>query len=607
MRRTGTFWTLAVVAFGALVIAGFWSLGAREAGPRLGFPLDDAWIHVRFAQNLAGGRGFAFNPGEQTAGSTAPLWVVLLAGASLISREFVVTAILLGVLSYLLLGACTYWAARRMLNEAGAAVLAALIVLVNVRVAWAALSGMETCLAALLALVAVASFATEEANHVLVPTTPDPDRAANHGSDTQPGRTRNIPLAVHARAWATPIFFGLASLARPEAHLLFILAVFLRIARSCDRNTPIRALVRLVPYRMIGIYILVIAPWHLFALWSSGSPLPNTFRANFRGLATRVFPPGYYSSYARWLFLLDHPWIYWFVPLGVVATAYWSFGQRGQNRAGMRLTSYGLALAQLSVLWVVCYPIAARMILPMMRHHARYMIPMSPFHAILSVLGVWAAVRMAVALHGRWGSEGGATRPGSSWEDPVAASGRQAPEPATSRRVWLVGGLWLVLFLATAFSAAPGLIRWAAVYGRNVHNINRQHVAMAEWVRDHTPADSLIATHDIGALGAISQRPVMDLFGLVTPTMIRPVRTVIPTLGIPSNWYLERLREREAIYLVGYPDWLIFIGTAPQCFEELHREVLGPVTTDNMDVSGGREMVAYRIRRDELAEILLAP
>ena len=39
-----------------------------------GFPLDDSWIHLTFAHNLARGWGFAYNQGEPVAGSTAPLW-----------------------------------------------------------------------------------------------------------------------------------------------------------------------------------------------------------------------------------------------------------------------------------------------------------------------------------------------------------------------------------------------------------------------------------------------------------------------------------------------------------------------------------------------------
>src|SRR5438046_9867472 len=54
-------------------IAGTWGFSS--------FPLDDSWIHLHFARNLAEGHGFAYNPGVPVAGSTAPLWTLVLAGA----------------------------------------------------------------------------------------------------------------------------------------------------------------------------------------------------------------------------------------------------------------------------------------------------------------------------------------------------------------------------------------------------------------------------------------------------------------------------------------------------------------------------------------------
>ena len=46
---------------------------------RVGFPLDDAWIHLTYARNLATHGEWAFVPGQASAGSTAPLWSALLA------------------------------------------------------------------------------------------------------------------------------------------------------------------------------------------------------------------------------------------------------------------------------------------------------------------------------------------------------------------------------------------------------------------------------------------------------------------------------------------------------------------------------------------------
>ena len=51
--------------------------GAGSAA-NVGFPLDDSWIHVQIARHVAAGQGWTYNPGEPTAASTSPLWVMLI-------------------------------------------------------------------------------------------------------------------------------------------------------------------------------------------------------------------------------------------------------------------------------------------------------------------------------------------------------------------------------------------------------------------------------------------------------------------------------------------------------------------------------------------------
>ena len=46
------------------------------------FHFDDAAIVYRIAENLAEGRGWVFNPGEQTNASTSALWTLLLAAGA---------------------------------------------------------------------------------------------------------------------------------------------------------------------------------------------------------------------------------------------------------------------------------------------------------------------------------------------------------------------------------------------------------------------------------------------------------------------------------------------------------------------------------------------
>lgn len=125
-----------------------WSLEKGEWG----FPLDDAWIHCRFAQNLAAGQGFSFNPGEPTPGSTSPLWVILLAGLSRATGRFVFSSVSLGILFYLLSVYLSYRLALLVIPDRIVATAVALLVALSGRFLWGSLSGMEVSLFTFLAL-----------------------------------------------------------------------------------------------------------------------------------------------------------------------------------------------------------------------------------------------------------------------------------------------------------------------------------------------------------------------------------------------------------------------------------------------------------------------
>jgi len=111
----------------------------------LGFPLDDGWIHLQFARQLAAGEGLAFNPGRWVAGSTAPLWTALLSlGFAFPGGLAVVWSKLLGVAFFLLTVATSTALAAGLGLSSGRCRLAATLVAVTPWLAWAALSGMET-------------------------------------------------------------------------------------------------------------------------------------------------------------------------------------------------------------------------------------------------------------------------------------------------------------------------------------------------------------------------------------------------------------------------------------------------------------------------------
>src|SRR3972149_9116154 len=62
---------------------------------QIGVPLDDVWIHFRYAENFSQGHFFEYNPGEPQPGTTSPLWVILLSIPFLISQNILIPFTLL--------------------------------------------------------------------------------------------------------------------------------------------------------------------------------------------------------------------------------------------------------------------------------------------------------------------------------------------------------------------------------------------------------------------------------------------------------------------------------------------------------------------------------
>jgi hypothetical protein len=137
-----------LLAAGALAVSLFLVAEGRIAGAP-GLPLDDGWIHLQLARNLATGGGFAINRGEPVPASTAPLWSVALAGLLAVGVPGLAAAKALGLACWAATGLVTRRLARAIGLGPGLAWGAGLSVVGLSRLVWGALSGMEVPLGTL--------------------------------------------------------------------------------------------------------------------------------------------------------------------------------------------------------------------------------------------------------------------------------------------------------------------------------------------------------------------------------------------------------------------------------------------------------------------------
>ena len=155
-----------------LVLAAVFSVGgyliASSLKFRIGFPLDDAWIHQTYARNLAYWGEWAFWRGQVSGGSTAPLWSALLAiGYLLKISPFFWSFLLGGVLLWGLAEVGEGFLRKTVPEYHSTFPWVGVFLIGEWHLVWAAVSGMETLLYALLITTVLVLLATGKRNFLL--------------------------------------------------------------------------------------------------------------------------------------------------------------------------------------------------------------------------------------------------------------------------------------------------------------------------------------------------------------------------------------------------------------------------------------------------------
>jgi len=207
---------------------------------RIGFPLDDSWIHLTYARNLALHGEWAFQPGKPSAGSTSPLWTALLSIGFFLKLAPYIWTYFLGTLLLLGMGLLGEMVVRRISPAYQSRFpWVGLFLILEWHLVWSAASGMETLLHALLLTTVLGLLMT--------------------------GSRRFMALGLLA---------GLSVWVRPDGvTLLGPIAVHALVGKGSGKKRW-----RDLSLSLIG-FASLFAPYLLFNLILDGSPMPNTFYA----------------------------------------------------------------------------------------------------------------------------------------------------------------------------------------------------------------------------------------------------------------------------------------------------------------------------------------
>ena len=333
LRRAAPCLTLAAACMLAASI--YLMVSAGQSGP--GFPLDDAWIHQTYARNLARWGQWSYLKDQPSAGSTAPLWSVLLALGYWANLDRYAWAYGLGIAGLF----ATAWAgeslARRLSPDwHGRVPWVGLFLAAEWHLVWATLSGMETVAYAALALTGL-----------------------------------GLISQARGRGWmGVGLLVGLGVWVRPDAITLWGPALLALVMGSPTWKQRAAAVGWLA-----GGFLLLFIPYLFFNLQVQGSLWPNTFyakQAEYAQLRQTSLAARYGDQLALplvggGLFLL--PGFGWFI---------WD-ALRRRHWAGLGAAAWFLGVAAIY---------AER--LPVTYQYGRYLIPAMPVYFVMGLVGLRA-------------------------------------------------------------------------------------------------------------------------------------------------------------------------------------------------------------------------
>ncbi len=227
MKHQPILWFLCLAIAIALIL---WSDGPLD--------VDDALITYRYAENLASGNGFVYNPGEQILGTSTPLYTLLLAGGDRLGISTLTASAALNLVGSVGVVALTMLLAQSLSGSFGAALSAALFLLLQGSFMRFTMAGMETPLYTCLILL-------------------------------------TFWLVVQRRYQWAALIAALTALTRLDGVAVggaLFLAYLLHQRR--------------LPWRALIIYGVTLLPWTIFALLYFGSPIPHSLIAKQGHLKT---------------------------------------------------------------------------------------------------------------------------------------------------------------------------------------------------------------------------------------------------------------------------------------------------------------------------------
>ncbi|MBS1493281.1 MAG: hypothetical protein JST55_07215 [Bacteroidetes bacterium] len=342
-NKNQTYLIYSCIAVLSVLLAVVYLISANSVNGYNGFPLDDPWIHLTFAKNLAEYGSFSYFKNEMsTAGSTSPIYTVILAVGFLITKNEMVLSYTLGIIFLVLSGIWFYrLSSFEFAKENIFAIFCTAIFAADKWMNFIADSGMETTLFIFLIILTAYSYKKRQ-------------------------------------AVATAVFAALLLWTRPDstAFLGALVLDYLWCVYLSKKDKNIQLFTKQELMKMGGIFAVIVLAYFGMNLKLSGSILPNTYNAKLT-----YYSPEFRS---RSEFLKGEVWDYFtsgaygIMMFGFIISVLKLVVDTAKKKYNPNFLYIVFSFALVFVYWYK---------LPYAHRFGRYLMPIIPFLILVSMTG----------------------------------------------------------------------------------------------------------------------------------------------------------------------------------------------------------------------------
>lgn len=499
-----------------------------------GFPLDDPWIHLQFAKNLAKYGAFSYFKNEVvTAGSTSPIYTLILAVGFLVTSNEMWLSYFLGIIFFALSLIYFYKLSNTIfLKENWLALAAALIFILDKWINLISASGMETTLYIFLLISCLYYY-----------------RISN-------------PVGFS-------ITLGLTIWTRPDA-VAFIAAILIDYAyryylkiKFPKENEQLPLFGKKDIFKIAVIAGLIIIAYFAMNLIISGSLFPNTYGAKLKYYSPDFKNRTEFLKLEVWQYFTESAYLLIFITfvIAIIIIIKDTF-QLKYNDLAMPL------LFIILLIFLYWYK------LPYAHRFGRYLMPVIPFYILIAVYGGREFFKWLAKYF---------------------------------KDIKLANGLNIILLIITIIFFITDYNKNKKVYQYNCYHIHIRQVETANWLKQNTPQDAVIATHDVGAIAFYSERKIIDVVGLINPEFIPKLNSAefVPFVK-------EQLNKQNVSYVAFLREWFqivnqpVLFKAGDQNYEIMQVYQYFPDKTHilTQEVNSGLEVVSNLIANNQLPQAI---